>query len=62
MLKEKREVEVNGEKRMVSSMTIVTPLLNGILEEGKSTKAWVERKYEGIYTGFKRELMKNWRK
>ncbi len=55
VLKEKREVEVNGEKRMVSSIIIVTPLLNKVLGEGKSTRTWVGRKYDDIYIGFKRD-------
>jgi len=34
---------------MVSSIIIVSPSLKEIVEENKSTRAWVGRKYDGIY-------------
>jgi len=53
--KESREIEIDGKKSMVSSITILSPLLNEVLEENKSTRAWVGRKYDGIYIGFRKE-------
>jgi len=37
------------------NVIILEPLLNKVLEEGKSTRVWVGRKYDGIYIGFRKE-------
>ena len=54
-LRESREIEIDGKKLEVSSVTVLEPLLNEVLEEGKSTRVWVGRKYDGIYIGFRKE-------
>jgi hypothetical protein len=56
-LRESRELEIDGKKAMVSNIIVVSPLLNNVLEEGKSTRAWVGRKYDGVYVGFRKEEM-----
>jgi len=53
--KESREIEIDGKKSIVSRIRILSPLLNDVLEESKSKRAWVGRKYDGIYVGFKGE-------
>jgi len=54
VLREKRQIVLDGEEVAVSSIVIVCPLLNEIIEKEKSTRAWVGRKYDGIYIGFRR--------
>jgi len=39
---------------MVSSIVIAGSLLDGIVGKETSTKAWVGRKYDGIYIGFRK--------
>ena len=58
-MRESKEVEIDGKKSEVSSVIILNPLLNEVLEEGKSTKVWVGRKYDGIYIGFRKEEIEN---
>jgi len=53
--RESREIEIDGKKLEVSGIIILDPLLNEILEESKSTRAWIGRKYDGIYIGFRKE-------
>jgi len=55
--RESRTIEIDGEQTQVSSVVIVCLLLNEILKEDESTRAWVGRKHDGIYIGFKREEM-----
>jgi len=54
-MRESKEIEIDGRKSKVSSIIILDPLLNEVLEEDKSTRAWVGRKYDGIYIGFRKE-------
>ncbi|MGB9693687.1 MAG: hypothetical protein ACPLYF_02475 [Fervidobacterium sp.] len=59
ILKEERLIVLNGKEYVVSSIVIICPLLNKIVSENLSTRAWVGRKYDGIYIGFrKKELEK----
>lgn len=39
---------------MVSSIVIACPLINEVIERKKSTRAWIGRKYDGIYIGFRK--------
>ena len=54
VLKEKRQITLDKEELAVSSIVIKCPFLNKIIEEGSSTRAWVGRKYDGIYIGFRK--------
>lgn len=54
ILREKRQIILDGEEIVVSSIVITCPLLNEIIEKEKSTRAWIGRKYDGIYIGFRR--------
>ena len=54
VLREKRQVILDGEEMTVSSVVITCPMIQGIIEKGKSTKAWIGRKYDGIYIGFRK--------
>jgi len=54
VLKENRQILLDGEEIAVSSILITSPLLNEIIEKEKSTRAWVGRKYDGIYIGFRK--------
>jgi len=54
ILREKRQIILDGEELAVSSIVVNYPLLNEIIEKEKSTKAWVGRKYDGIYIGFRK--------
>lgn len=55
VMRESRMVEIDGVKRVVSSLRIANPSLNEVVEKDKSTRAWVGRKYDGIYIGFRKE-------
>jgi len=57
VLREDRKLILNGEEFTVSSIIVSSPLLNKILARGNSTRAWVGRKYDGIYIGFKKAEM-----
>lgn len=54
VLREKRQIILDGKESEVSSIVIVSPLFNQIVERDKSTMAWVGRKYDGIYIGFRK--------
>jgi len=54
VLREERQIVLDGEEVAVSSIVITCPLLNEIIEKEKSTRAWIGRKYDGIYIGFRR--------
>jgi len=54
VLREERQIVLDGEEVAVSSILVNSPLLNEIIEKGKSTRAWIGRKYDGIYIGFRR--------
>jgi len=54
ILREKCQIILDGEELAVSSIVVNYPLLNEIIEKEKSTKAWVGRKYDGIYIGFRK--------
>ena len=54
VLREKLQITLNGEEVAVSSIIIACPLLNEVVEKKKSTRAWVGRKYDGIYIGFRK--------
>ena len=54
VLREKCKIILDGENVEVSSIVITCPLLNKIVEKKKSTKAWIGRKYDGIYIGFRK--------
>jgi len=55
ILRESRVLEINGKETTISSIMIVSPSLSEIVDENKSTRAWVGRKYDGIYVGFRKE-------
>lgn len=54
VLRERCQIILDGEEFAVSSIIVASPLLNKIVEEGASTRAWVGRKYDGIYIGFRK--------
>jgi len=54
ILREKRQIILDGEEIVVSSIVIACSLLNEVIEKKKSTRAWIGRKYDGIYIGFRR--------
>jgi len=54
VLREKRQIILDGEEFAVSSVVVTSPLLNEIIEKEKSTRAWIGRKYDGIYIGFRK--------
>jgi len=54
ILREESQIVSDGENITVSSIIIACPLLNEIIEKEKATKAWVGRKYDGIYIGFRK--------
>lgn len=54
VLRENRQIALDGEEVAVSSIILSNPLLNSIIEKGKSTKAWVGRKHDGVYIGFRK--------
>jgi len=58
VLREKCQIILDGEEFTVSSIIIVSPSLNKIVEKDGSTRAWVGRKYDGIYIGFRKAEMK----
>jgi len=54
VLREKCLIVLDGKEVMVSSIVIAGSLLDGIVGKETSTKAWVGRKYDGIYIGFRK--------
>jgi len=54
VLREKCQIILNREEFTVSSIVIACPLLNKVVEKGELTRAWVGRKYDGIYIGFRK--------
>jgi hypothetical protein len=54
VLREKRQIVLDGEEFAVTSVIVACPFFNEIVEEEKSTRAWVGRKYDGIYIGFRK--------
>jgi hypothetical protein len=54
VLMEKRQIILDGKEAAVSSIIVTSLLLNQIVEREKSTRAWVGRKYDGIYIGFRK--------
>jgi hypothetical protein len=56
-LREKCQIILDGEEFTVSTIIIVSPSLNKIVEKDGSTRAWVGRKYDGIYIGFRKVEM-----
>jgi len=54
VLRERRQIILDGEEVAVSSLVLICPLLNEIVEKEKLTRAWVGRKYDGIYIGFRK--------
>jgi hypothetical protein len=57
VLREKCQIILGGEEFTISSIFIASSLLNKIVEKGESTRAWVGRKYDGIYIGFRKTEM-----
>ena len=49
-----RQIELRGEEIAVQGLSILSPLLNEVLNEGETTRTWVGRKFDGIYIGFRR--------
>lgn len=45
---------MDREEFTISSIAIACPLLNKVFEKGELTRAWVGRKYDGIYIGFRK--------
>jgi hypothetical protein len=58
VLREECPIILDGEEFTVSTIVIDSPLFNRIVEKGESTRAWVGRKYDGIYIGFRKAEMK----
>lgn len=58
VLREKREIVIDGEEVTISRIIIINPLLNSIVEKERSTRAWVGRKYDGVYIGFRKAELK----
>ena len=54
VLREKCQIILDREEFTVSSIVIACPLLNKVVEKGELTRAWVGRKYDGIYIGFRK--------
>jgi len=54
VLREKCQITLDKEELEVSSIVIKCSLLNRIIKKGASSKAWVGRKYDGIYIGFRK--------
>ena len=54
ILREKRQIILDGEEIVVLSIVVACSLLNEVIEKEKSTRAWIGRKYDGIYIGFRR--------
>jgi len=54
VLREKRQIVLDGEEVTVSNIVIIHPLLNEIIKNEKATKAWIGRKSDGIYIGFRK--------
>ncbi len=58
ILREGRQIVLDGKEVMVISIVLSNPLLSTIIRKGRSTKAWVGRKYDGIYIGFRKAELK----
>jgi hypothetical protein len=54
VLREKRQIILDEKEFSVSSIVVGCSLLNEVIEKEKSTRAWIGRKYDGIYIGFRR--------
>ena len=54
VLREDCKIVLDGKEFTVSSIIIANPLFNKIIGEEKSTRAWIGRKYDGIYVGFRK--------
>jgi len=54
ILRENRQVVLDRKEVMVSSIVLSNPLLSTIIRKGESANAWVGRKYDGIYIGFRK--------
>jgi hypothetical protein len=54
VLREKRQIILDAEEFAVSSVIVACPSLNEIVKKEKSTRAWVGRKYDGVYIGFRK--------
>ncbi len=54
VLRENRQITLDGDEFTVSSILVVNPLLNSVIKRGDSTRAWVGRKYDGLYIGFRK--------
>jgi len=53
-MRKKCPIILDGEEFAVSSIVVNYSLFNEIIEKEKSAKAWVGRKYDGIYIGFRK--------
>jgi len=58
VLREKCRLALDAEDVTVSSIIVTCSVLNGLIEKDTSTHAWVGRKYDGIYIGFRRLELK----
>jgi len=54
ILQDECQIILDEEELTVSSIVINYSLLNEIIEKKKSTKAWIGRKYDGIYISFRK--------
>jgi len=48
------EIDLSGSRIVVRGLKLLHPILSEMFKIGESTVAWVGRKYDGIYVGFKR--------
>ncbi len=56
-LRDPREIEIGKIRVFTSSLKIICPLLNRVLEPGESTRSWVGKKYDGIFIGLKKDYV-----
>ena len=54
VLRERCQIILDGEEFTVSSILIASSLLSKVVQKGALTRAWVDRKYDGIYIGFRK--------
>lgn len=57
-MRERCQIILDEEEVAVSSLVLICPLLNEVVEKGKLTRAWIGRKYDGIYISFRKAELK----
>lgn len=58
VLRDPREIQIGEVPVFVSSLRALCPLLNRVMGPGEVTRAWVGRKYDGIFVGFRKEYLR----